>query len=438
MTTPRLSRRDALKLGGVAAGLAPAFVNAQTPEADADRERRMKWWHEAKFGMFIHWGLYSTLGRHEWAMEEEGIPVAEYEKLAWNFKPKPNAARAWAQLARKAGMKYMVMTSKHHEGFCNFNTKTTNYNAVQTGPGRDLVKEYLDAARAEGLRAGLYFSLMDWHHPDGARCKTDEAARRRFVDYVHAQARELCTNYGKIDVLWYDVNWPLSAEGWESAQLNKMVRGLQPDIILNNRSGIPEDFDTPEQHIQASKGRNWEACMTMNDSWGYQTTDDNWKSPKTVIRNLVTCTRDGGNYLLNIGPMADGSIPPESVRILSEVGQWMDRNGASVIGSDLCQPRSSVFATFTRKGKTLHAHAYYWPGETLAIGGLQTKVLSAKYLATGKPVKFDQDDFRLRLTGLPAEAPDHPMTSFAIECADVPTQNNEKTRIERPRRGVGI
>ena len=438
MTTPRLSRRDALKLGGVAASLAPALVNAQTPAADPDRERRMKWWHEAKFGMFIHWGLYSTLGRHEWAMEEEGIPVAEYEKLAWNFKPKPNAARAWAQLAKKAGMKYMVMTSKHHEGFCNFDTKTTNYNAAKTGPGRDLVKEYLDAARGEGLRAGLYFSLMDWHHPDGARCKTDEAARRRFVDYVHAQARELCTHYGKLDVLWYDVNWPLSAEGWESAKLNKMVRQLQPDIIVNNRSGIPEDFDTPEQEIHASKGRNWEACMTMNDSWGFQKNDDNWKSPKAVIQNLVTCARDGGNYLLNIGPMADGSIPPDSVRILSEVGQWMSRNGTAVIGSDLCQVRNSVFATFTRKAKTLYAHAYYWPGETLSIGGLRTKVLSAKYLATGKPVKFNQDDFRLRLTGLPAEAPDHPLTSFALECAEVPTQNNERTRIERPRRGVGV
>ena len=441
MPNARLSRRDALKLGGAAAGLAPALLSAQpaaSPADDADRVRRMKWWHEAKFGLFIHWGLYSTLGRHEWAMEEEGIPVAEYEKQAWKFKPKPNAARDWAKLAKQAGMKYMVMTSKHHEGFCNFDTKTTNYNAAHTGPGRDLVKEYLDAARGEGLRAGLYFSLMDWHHPDGARCKTDEAARRRFVDYVHAQARELCTNYGKLDVLWYDVNWPLSAEGWESAKMNRMVRELQPDIILNNRSGIPEDFDTPEQEIHASRGRNWEACMTMNDSWGYHKADDNWKSPKTVIRNLVTCTRDGGNYLLNIGPMPDGSVPPDSIRILSEVGQWMSRNGASVIGSDLCQPRSSELLTFTRKGKTLYAHVFYWPGETVSIGGLQTKVLSAKYLATGESVKFDQDNFRLRLTGLPANAPDHPLTSFALECAEVPMQNNEKTRIERPRRGVGI
>ncbi|MGO9239873.1 MAG: alpha-L-fucosidase [Bryobacteraceae bacterium] len=440
MSSPVFSRREAFKLGGLAASLTPALNAAQAPAAaaDADRERRMKWWHEARFGMFIHWGLYSTLGRHEWAMEEEGIPVAEYEKQARAFKPLPNAARAWARLAKCAGMKYMVMTSKHHEGFCNFATATTNYNAAQTGPGRDLVREYLDAARGEGLRAGLYFSLMDWHHPDGARCRTDEGARRHFVDYVHAQVRELCTHYGKLDVLWYDVNWPLSAQGWESAEMNRMVRQLQPDIILNNRSGVPEDFDTPEQEIRASRNRNWEVCMTMNDSWGYHRADDNWKSPKTIIRNLITCSRDGGNYLLNIGPLPDGSIPPESVRILSAVGQWMDRNGSTVVQSDLCQPRASEFLTFTRQGKTLYAHVFYWPGESLSIGGLQTKVLSARFAVTGQPVRFDQDDFRLRLTGLPIAPPDDPLTTLALECADIPTQDEDRTRIERPRRAAGI
>ena len=199
---------------------APTKTSAAEPQAqqssaaeDADRDRRMKWWHEARFGMFIHWGLYSMLGRHEWVMENEGIPVAEYEQLAKLFKPKPNAARDWAKLAKQAGQKYMVMTTKHHEGFCHFDTKLTNYCAPKQGPGRDLVKEYVEAARAEGLRVGFYYSLMDWHHPDGARCATDEAARRRFVDYIHGQIRELLTNYGKIDVLWYDVAWPLDAGG---------------------------------------------------------------------------------------------------------------------------------------------------------------------------------------------------------------------------------
>jgi alpha-L-fucosidase len=255
---------------------------------EADRARRMQWWHEARFGMFIHWGLYSVLGRHEWVMENEGIPVAEYEQLAKRFQPKPNAARAWAKLAKQAGQKYMVMTSKHHEGFCNFDTKLTNYCAPKQGPGRDLVREYVEAARAEGLRFGFYYSLMDWHHPDGARCATNEDARKRFVEYTHGLIRELMTNYGKVDVLWYDVSWPLDARGWESERMNKMVFELQPDIIVNNRNALPGDFSTPEQEIVADKrGRAWESCMTLNESWGYHQSDDAWKTPKTIVRNLV-------------------------------------------------------------------------------------------------------------------------------------------------------
>ncbi len=198
--------------------------------------------------------------------ELEGVPLPEYEKLAKRFKPKPGSPRQWARLAKKAGMKYMVMTTKHHEGFCLFDTKTTDYCAPQQGPGRDLVAEYVKACRAEGLRLGFYFSLMDWHHPDGATCERNEAARQRFVKYLHAQVRELCTQYGTLDILWYDVPWPLTAEGWESKKLNRMVRRLQPNIIINNRSRLPEDFSTPEQHITAEPpvdGRGWESCMTL-------------------------------------------------------------------------------------------------------------------------------------------------------------------------------
>jgi alpha-L-fucosidase len=410
------------------------------PEAeDADRARRMKWWHEARFGMFIHWGLYSTLGRHEWAMEEEGIPVTEYEQLAKRFQPQPNAARAWAKLAKAAGQKYMVMTSKHHEGFCNFDTKLTNYCAPKQGPGRDLVREYVEAARAEGLRFGFYYSLMDWHHPDGARCATDPEARKRFVEYTHGLVHELMTNYGKIDVLWYDVDWPLNAEQWESERMNKMVFGLQPDIIVNNRNGLAGDFSTPEQEIVAEKGtRAWESCMTLNDSWGYQRADDNWKSAKTVVRNLVECSRDGGNYLLNIGPKPDGSVPEDSVRVLTEVGQWLAHNGESIHTTDRCQVHASEFAGFTRRGNTLYMHVHFWPGETIALGGLLTKVNSAKLLASGQNVKFDQERFRVRFSGLPADAPDHPVTTIAIECESEPIQNTRQVREQRPRNGVGI
>ena len=431
----KLSRRRYLALMSAAT----AFAGEPAPAAtgDDDREQRMKWWHQARFGMFIHWGLYSAVGRHEWVMENEAIPVAEYEQLAKRFTPQPNAARAWAKLARQAGQKYMVMTTKHHEGFCLFDTKLTNYSAPKQACGRDLVKEYVEAARAEGLRVGFYYSLMDWHHPDGARCAGDEAARRRFVDYIHGQVRELCTNYGKLDILWYDVNWPLKPEGWEAAQMNAMVRKLQPGIIINNRTGLAEDFATPEQRIEAAD-RPWEACMTMNGSWGYQRADDDWKSSKTVVRNLITCARDGGNYLLNIGPRPDGSIPEESVRILTAVGKWMEKNGDTIYTAEPCQVKRSTYALFTRKGNTLYMHVHFWPGDYVAISGLKAQVKSARLHASGKAVKFDQDRFRTRFTGLPAAAPDDPVTTIAIECDSEPVQDTMMVRKERPRRGVGV
>src|SRR5437764_12010413 len=408
----RMNRRNYMTLMGGAAGAAaigatkanfalaqqprPADNGAPTTSTVEDRERRMQWWHAAKFGMFIHWGLYSTLERHEWVMENEGIPVSEYERLAPKFKPVPNAARAWARLAKSAGMKYMVMTTKHHEGFCNFDTKLTDYCATRQGPGRDLVREYVEAARAEGLRVGFYYSLMDWHHPDGARCATDEAARRRFVEYTHGLIRELLTNYGKIDVLWYDVSWPLDAAGWESVKMNEMVFQLQPEIIVNNRNKLQGDFSTPEQHITAeSGGRAWESCMTLNDSWGYQRADDNWKNARTVIRNLITCARDGGNYLLNIGPRADGSIPEESVRILQEVGAWMSKNGDTIYKSDRCQPRRSAYASYTRTGNTLFMHVHYWPGSDVNMCGLMTKAKSVRLYATNQKVDLKQDQYPL-------------------------------------------
>jgi alpha-L-fucosidase len=284
---------------------------------------------------------------------------------------------------------------------------------------------------------GFYHSLMDWHHPDGARCAYDEAARRRFVDYVHGEIRELLTNYGKIDVLWYDVAWPLDAAGWESEKMNRMVFDLQPDIIVNNRNLLPGDFATPEQEISPAKGgRAWESCMTMNDSWGYQAADDNWKSPKQIVRNLVTCARGGGNYLLNIGPRGDGSIPEPSVEILSAVGRWMSANGDTIYRSEPCQVHSSEFANFTRRGNTLYMHVHFWPGETVALGGLRNKVLSARLLGSGKPVEFEQERFRVRFTGLPKTAPDNPVTVLEIECDSAPEQDTGAIRRERPRRSV--
>ena len=453
-----MSRRESLQwlgvgattlaAGGLTTGCQPkeqpkpageAAPPPESPAVIADRQRRMEWWHAAKFGMFIHWGLYSVYGHHEWAMAEEGIPVEEYEQLAKQFKPKPNAARAWAKLAKQAGQKYMVMTTKHCEGFCNFDTKLTNYCAPKQGPGRDLVAEYVEAARAEGLRVGFYYCVMDWHHPDGARCATDEAARQRFVEYTHGQIRELMTNYGKVDVMWYDDIWPLDKKALESEKMNEMVFKLQPDIIVNNRNELEGDFSTPEQEIRAAKtGRAWESCMTMNDSWGYQRADDNWKSSKTLVRNLVECAQGGGNYLLNIGPKGDGSIPPESVQRLTEVGKWMDKHGPTIYETERSQVNDSVLAGFTRKGNTLYVQVYNWPGSTVAVGGIKTKVNSAKLFLTGQKVEVKQEGVRVQFTGLPEKAPEEPITSLAVECEGEPVQDIEWVFKELPRRGVGV
>jgi alpha-L-fucosidase len=405
-----------------------------------DQIRRLDWWRSAKFGMFIHYGLYSLYGRQEWAVEKEAIPIADYEKLALQFNPKPGFANEWVKLAKSAGMKYMVMTTKHHEGFCNFDTKLTDYNAVKQGPKRDLVREYVEAARAGGMRVGLYYSLMDWHHPDGARCSVDEAARRRFVDYTHGLIREILTNYGKIDILWYDGGMPLDAAGWESERMNKMVFELQPDIIVNNRNHLAGDFSTPEQRIVAAKnGAAWESCMTLNDSWGYDNADDEWKSPRTVVRNLISCARDKGNYLLNVGPSGDGTIPEASVRILTEVGSWLQGNGESIYNTDYCQPWRPSYATFTRKGNTLYMHVHFWPGGDVSLSGLLVKVQSAHFLRTKQPIKFVQDANRTHLTGLPMKAPDSPVTTIVLECDGEPRQNlDPELRLAKPRLGVGM
>jgi alpha-L-fucosidase len=458
------SRRNFM-LGAGAAAVSPAAFaqetgapqantrgTADTPAQIADRVRRLAWWRKAKFGMFIHWGLYSVIGHQEWVMESEGVPIPQYEILAKHFKPKPNAAREWARLAKRAGQKYMVMTSKHHEGFCMWDTKLTDYNAARQGPARDLVREFVEAARAEGLGVGLYYSLMDWHHPDGAICATDPAARPRFVDYTHGLIRELMSNYGKIDILWYDVDWPLTPEQWRAEEMNRMVFQLQPDIIVNNRNGLPGDFSTPEHKIDPAQ-RAWETCETMNLGWGYQKHDTEWKSPLRIANDLATCAQNGGNYLLNIGPMPDGTVPEESVRTLERVGTWLAANGEAIYGMDGGASISTGnYDNFTRRGNTLYIHAYFWPGGTpaaewlnfyqpstvLAVGGLKAKALSARLLKTGQRVEFTQTETTLRLTGLPAVAPDDLVSVIAVECDAPPVVDHHTIRPMWQRYKVGV
>jgi len=433
------SRRDYLKVllaGAAGSSLAPlqpvaAATSEQAASPPPDHERRIQWWREAKFGMFIHWGLYSILGREAWAMGDEDIPLADYERLAKQFQPPPNVARAWARLGREAGMRYMVMTTKHHEGFCLFDSKFTDYCAPKQGPGRDLVREYVEAARAENMRVGFYYSLMDWHHPDWRQAKDDPEARKRFVEYTHGQIRELMSNYGKIDILWYDMPVPLDAQGWRSAEMNDMVLKLQPDILINNRNLLPGDFSTPEQSTQASKG-DWESCMTMNDSWAYLAGDNNWKSPQELVQNLVECARDGGNYLLDIGPRADGSVPEASVSRLKVIGKWLQKNGEAVYATQKCLFPHGNIGVYTRRGDTLYTIIYYWPGDTMNVGGVKFNVKSAHFLATGLPVTFTQKGSQLIFSGLPAKAPDDPLTVIAAECGSEPIQNALSSKADPP------
>ena len=379
----------------------------------------MKWWHEARFGMFVHWGLYSQLGRGEWVMNLDRIPVAEYEPLADSWQPRPGAAREWAALAKASGMKYMVLTTKHHEGFCLWDSRQTDYNAVRRGPKRDLIREYVDACREFGLKVGFYYSLMDWHHPDGHECQRDEGARRRFLDFTQGCLRELMTNYGEISVLWYDVGWPLDTpERWESEKMNGMVRELQPGIIINNRALLSEDFSTPEGHITAASGdRAWEACKCTHPGWGWvDAPDEDWVSARSVIGMLAKCAAGGGNLLLNIGPKPDGSVAHQAEKCLHQVGQWLQTYGEAVYAaSDRVERLGNVMdpnGGWTHRGLTYYYWIRYWQGGTHSIGRIRGELLSAEILDSNHPLSFTQEPDRI-LHDLPAQSPD-PVAGIAV------------------------
>ena len=389
------------------------FLSKSEYEASiaATRDERMQWWREARFGMFVHYGLFSVRGRQEWAMTIENYDVADYEKFADRFAPRPGAPREWAALAKKAGCKYMVMTTRHHEGFSLWDSKVNPYNSVNYGPHRDIVREFVDACREFDLGVGFYSSVMDWHHPDGRDCATDPEAQRRYNDYLTALNTELLTNYGKIDVLWYDVAWPLeSYEGWDSLRRNQILRSIQPHIIINNRSRLDEDFGTPEGEIRAMD-RDWEACMTWNDlSWGYvdsaQATPYGYNAQR-ILRMLWRVTANRGNLLLNIGPAPDGSVPAEAIQPLTEVGQWLSVHGDAVYGQvDPAIGEFSIRST-TRKKNRVFVWSWIWPDDgEFTLGGYQTKLLEARLLPTGESLPFEQNKARLTVKGLPARSPD--------------------------------
>ena len=378
------------------------------------RDGRMAWWREARFGMFIHIGLYTALGRNEWAMAFENWPAEAYEELAGRFCVKPDAADEWVCLAKAAGMKYAVLTTRHHEGFCLWDSKVNPFNSMNYGPKRDIVREFVDACRKHGLRIGFYSSLMDWHHPDGGIAAYDSAARKRFQDYLQALNEELLTGYGPIDILWYDVPCPMqSHEGWNSLERNQRLRAIQPNIIINDRSLLPEDFGTPEEHLTADAKRDWEACMTFNGiSWGY--VDSEQAIPysynaQRILRMLQTVSAGGGNLLLNIGPTPDGSVPPEAYAPLEAVGKWLKENGACTYGKvkrhqfQFCNGVNSVSV----KEKTVFLWNWIWPKDgDVVLGGFKSRLKEAKILKNGTPVAFVQDGYRIFLKNLPEKSPD--------------------------------
>lgn len=378
--------------------------------------KRTEWFRKARFGMFIHYGVYAIPGRGEWVQSNERMSVEEYRKYVDAFVPSSYKPAAWASLAKEAGMQYAVMTAKHHDGFCLFDSKHTDYKISRNLPGRDFVKEYVEAFRAQGLKVGLYYSLIDWHHPDYPNVgnhpmrenkdwKNDKRNWDNYLNYMHSQIKELMTNYGKIDILWLDYSFDdYQGEKWKAKELIAMIRSLQPDIILNNRLVFNEgnsaqkrkfegygDFETPEMGIPEvpvvdiyDNPLPWETCLTLNNNWGFSFNDNEWKSPETIVNALVEVTSKGGNLLLNVGPEPQGTIPAPCQAVLKEVGVWMKANHESIYGCGKAELEKPVWGYFTQNGKALYAH---WTNPKIGninIKGYADRVESVTMLHDGK------------------------------------------------------
>lgn len=364
---------------------------------------RLRWFHEARFGMFIHWGCYAVPARGEWVMDRERLPADEYTAYAKQFKAEDYDPIAWAELAREAGCRYMVLTTRHHDGYALWDSRVSDFTAAKIGPERDLIAEYVEACRGAGLKVGLYYSLKDWRHPDYFAGHHGDAARHRiYLDYVHAQVDELLTGYGKIDILWYDGPSPYDGEGWEAAKLNDHARALQDGILINDRSRLPEDIDTPEQHVKASPpDRAWETCLTTNASWGYAAGDDNYKPLNELLQTLIQTASGGGNLLLNVGPRADGTIPDETAERFRGIGAWLKVNCEAIHDSRRHGFQWAMYGQHTVAGGNLYAHLLKYPGERVTVAGIKNRVTGARLLG-GDALEVEQKGDRLFLSGLPA------------------------------------
>ena len=387
-------------------------------------EARTAWFREARFGMFIHWGLYAIPARGEWVRSDEQMPEEQYMPYFDEFDPADYDPAQWARAAKLAGAKYVVLTAKHHDGFCLFDSAYTDFKSTNTRLGRDIVADFLAAARAEGLRVGLYYSILDWHHPDyphfgdnfhpmrnDPACGNGDRDFERYLKFMHSQVEELCTNYGKLDILWFDFAYgTMRGETWRATELVDMVRRLQPGILIDNRLEVSGegygslaqcaptpyhgDFVSPEQMIppngiQDIQGRDmvWEACVTMNRNWGYCANDHYWKPASMLIRKLVECVSKGGNLLLNVGPDARGNIPAESMERLAAIGAWMRKNSPSIYGCGKAGMDKPEFGRVTRNGKKLYFHIYENALGPLPLMGLKKEeIRQIRWLASGAEV----------------------------------------------------
>jgi alpha-L-fucosidase len=420
-----------LSLAIVASSAATAQNAPPAKETAAQKDARMAWWRDARFGMFIHWGLYAVPagtwhgervnGLGEWIMAQARIPASEYAQLAQQFNPVQFDADAWVKTAKDAGMKYISITSKHHDGFANFDSKVSSYDIVDATPyHKDAIKALATAAHKAGLRFGVYYSIMDWHHPDAQAGSYPNYNSRdfhspnfqRYVEtYMKPQLRELVTQYPEIDVLWFDGEWVADWSDAQGQQLYDWLHTIKPSLIINNRVGhsrqgmggmsankdAPGDFGTPEQRVppEGLPGVDWETCMTLNDTWGFQTFDDNWKDTKTLGRTLVDVASKGGNLLLNVGPTSRGVIPAQSVSRLEEMGDWMRANGESIYGTSASPYGLPAWGRYTARPSTgkVYAHVFDWPkNKQIALTGVTAKPRSVYLLADRKPLAVAQGE----------------------------------------------
>ena len=388
-------------------------------------KNRTKWFTHDRFGMFIHWGLYAIPARGEWVMSHEEIPLDEYKKYFDLFDPVDCDPKQWVKAAKNAGMKYVVLTAKHHDGFCLFDSAYTDYKITNTKAGRDIVKEFVDACHEEDIKAGLYFSIIDWSHPDFPKYGDRQHPQRndvtykdeqidfdRYLEFMHNQVREIVSNYGKIDLLWFDFSYDdMCGEKWRATDLVNMVRKYQPDVIMDNRlegngdnhgsliTGNPTvfsgDFVSPEQILPPEGVVDymgnpvpWELCCTMNNHWGYCNFDHLFKPASMLIRKLVECVSKGGNMILNVGPDARGNIPKESFAILDEIGEWMKLNGESIYGCGKSELPKPEWGRYTQKDDVIYAHVYETPLGALPLTGVGPKELDkVYYLENGSEMK---------------------------------------------------